>query len=412
MWTLTKVRSLAANYRAPIWLKPSKYILQLMAPIMGIAALIGMSSIGTAEHPWQEEFSIARQGRFVFVDAYIADEATRLLVDTGSTRTGLDQRFKPQLGEATGQQKTAAFGRPVDVTLHRAPQIRLGNLQIILTNEVYSRDFSAERTVLAENFWGTIGEDALRNFVVQFDFDAGVMRLATTMPDEIAATLGTKLQLKSNDNGRTTVEGIIGDERPKFLISTGSNTTCLQSDLFDALRRAGKLEAGREKNVIVPAGLTQSQTGLLREPRIGPHIHDEIVCDRDTYSSLGLRYLSRYIVTIDYPNHCLYLQPGETYQRKARRGFTGISAIKDQDSFVVTRIQPGSPAEVAGIQRGDRILKIDDQTTADLDMFQMGLMLTTTPGARLEVTISRNGRPRHVSLIEQDRFSELASSKE
>ena len=78
-------------------------------------------------------------------------------------------------------------------------------------------------------------------------------------------------------------------------------------------------------------------------------------------------------------------------------------------SNVVTGIQPASPAQQAGIERGDRILSIAGRETGTFEeIFQV---VTLRPGAQVEILIERDGEerafPLRIAAVEErDQFGQ------
>jgi putative serine protease PepD len=63
---------------------------------------------------------------------------------------------------------------------------------------------------------------------------------------------------------------------------------------------------------------------------------------------------------------------------------------------LVEAVQPGSPAETAGIQAGDVITAANGKSIADGAALQQ-LIRSQKPGAKLTLSITRNGSPTTVT---------------
>src|SRR5260370_1493145 len=63
---------------------------------------------------------------------------------------------------------------------------------------------------------------------------------------------------------------------------------------------------------------------------------------------------------------------------------------------VIGAVDPGSPAEQAGIQRGDLIAKIDGQDNPTWTDVQDRILLN--PGQGMQVTVKRDGETRQIDL--------------
>ena len=77
----------------------------------------------------------------------------------------------------------------------------------------------------------------------------------------------------------------------------------------------------------------------------------------------------------------------------------------------VERVSPESPAAAAGLQRGDRILSLDNQSVADLSDFYKRLWAKGPAGSRIELTYLRDGVSRKIQMVSADRMAALRKPK-
>lgn len=77
-----------------------------------------------------------------------------------------------------------------------------------------------------------------------------------------------------------------------------------------------------------------------------------------------------------------------------------LGAVVDRTTLTIQVIEPGSPAEQAGLTAGDRLLKLDGQPLANLEMLQA--QLKRRP-AKIRLTIERNQQPIEVAIELQSR---------
>ncbi|MEO0322014.1 MAG: MXAN_5808 family serine peptidase [Myxococcota bacterium] len=106
--------------------------------------------------------------------------------------------------------------------------------------------------------------------------------------------------------------------------------------------------------------------------------------------------------------HTVLLTPDvfEEMQMSTRGQFGGLGiviSIRD-GSLTIIRPMPGTPADRAGLQRGDRIVKINDESTLNMPLSEAVDRLRGAPGSTVNVFISRRrpsgewSSPRRVQL--------------
>ena len=95
--------------------------------------------------------------------------------------------------------------------------------------------------------------------------------------------------------------------------------------------------------------------------------------------------------------HSDYMDQEQYEQMTAvtRGQFGGIGVELTLEARVPEVIAPidGTPAADAGIEPGDRIIKIDAQSTTGMDVEEIVKRLRGAPGTKVTLTISRNDRP-------------------
>jgi S1-C subfamily serine protease len=74
-------------------------------------------------------------------------------------------------------------------------------------------------------------------------------------------------------------------------------------------------------------------------------------------------------------------------------GLSGVAAPGAHPAVTITGVTPGSPAEKAGLRRGDAIDRLGGVTVSSLPALSR-LISTSSPGQRVTIEISRHGRLR------------------
>lgn len=91
----------------------------------------------------------------------------------------------------------------------------------------------------------------------------------------------------------------------------------------------------------------------------------------------------------------------------SRRAWLGMNCVEISGRVHVLRINSDSPADVAGVQAGDRILRIDGTEVARLDVLWTSLWSGGQPEREVTLEIERDNRPRTLKLHTVDRMKTL-----
>ncbi|MGO8696483.1 MAG: NPCBM/NEW2 domain-containing protein [Limisphaerales bacterium] len=146
---------------------------------------------------------------------------------------------------------------------------------------------------------GILGYDCLRHYCVQLDFTALKMRfLDGEHADKQAwGTAFPIVPLNSEDGRPAVAENLLGARGPHSLIDSGYDTDgWLMPKYFQFW-----------SNTAVPPGSDQARSpdglfGGQKYPLISLNAND---VESD---GIGLRFLARHLVTLDFPRHTMYLQ--------------------------------------------------------------------------------------------------------
>lgn len=252
-------------------------------------------------------------------------EELPLVVDTGSPFTVLDKSLEPKLGKPVFSESfelRSSFGNQPS-RLYAAPKLYLGNVPLMMTgNCIVTTDL---RRDFGPRIRGILGLDCLRNYCIQLDFEAGKMRfLDTTHLDKTG--LGRAFPIEFSSRGQQFESG--SDEEGHRIE-------------FDSpyIHHSGLVE-GAGTNLLIDTGLNGDgvvEKGVIKGHYLSRLVHSFIrsrdvrlqkcVWDGNRYTKLrvntqtsvlgcndilGLRFLARHLVTLDFPERMVYLKQTST----------------------------------------------------------------------------------------------------
>ena len=235
-------------------------------------------------------------------------ERLPFLLDTGSPWTLFDESQEPRLGNRLGTETLWNFGTKYESGMYAAPKLFLGSTRLMMNDTVIGTSYCKQLSTKAGRpIMGVLGMDCLEHYCIQLDFAAGKMRFLDDEPANKKGW-GKPFPLTDLGNGCFSVsENLAGAKGPGSLIDTGA--LCdgwLMPDLFQQWTNRAKLPTGGE--VRSPTGVLGGET----YPVVYLDRLDEKSLLRDEsniqYNGIGLGFLARHLVTLDFPKRTLYLK--------------------------------------------------------------------------------------------------------
>jgi hypothetical protein len=345
------------------------------------------------------EFKIAKDGRLILLPVALGPKTISCLVDTGASLCAFDVTLKEVLGQSRGVRHLQGADGPFRAETFDWPDARLGEQVLKTEQPVACLDLRHIRAATNEPVLGVLGMDLLRTSRFQIDFDKGILRFLPSPPDA-SRDWGERIPVRFLRDGPPLIAGSpAADVRDDFVIDTGAQGNSLQEALFDALIDDGRIRKGASFTSVAATRQVRGQRGRVDLFSVGPLEHRELRFSRLKYSSLGLRYLSRYVVTFDFPDGYIYLRNGAHHSRAEPRATSGLTLKWQEGLPVVESVRADGPAARAGLARSDALLRIDGKDAVEFDHFSLRELLTSEAGRNVKLTIRRGERLLEVAVV-------------
>ena len=88
-----------------------------------------------------------------------------------------------------------------------------------------------------------------------------------------------------------------------------------------------------------------------------------------------------------------------------------VQATEDHSGLMVIAVQPGGPAEEAGVQVGDVIIQVDGVSAQDRTVTEISAMIKGEEGTVVSITVLRSGEGITMSMTRKRMETTVASSK-
>jgi NPCBM/NEW2 domain len=251
-----------------------------------------------AEVPINQE--AGRGGSLVVTVRLESGEELPFLVDTGTSFTFFDKSLEPKLGKPIGTRAFQSWGVESKVNVYAAPKLYLAGAPLmmpstgIVTDNCQQWPSAAGRPTM-----GMLGFDCLRHYCIQLDFAAAKMRF---LDDEKAdkqkwGKAFPIVPLNSRDGRPAVSLNLFGAQSPHSLIDSGF--------LSDGWLMPQYFQQWTNQAVPPARGEARWPNGLF-----GGEKYPFVALPRIDVESdgLGLRFLARHLVTLDFPKQTMYLR--------------------------------------------------------------------------------------------------------
>ena len=351
----------------------------------------------------------------IIVDAMINGKGAALMFDTGfGAAVVLNDaiRIGKQTGSITLQDFVGTFQAPtVKIT-----SLKLGDMKIDtkdLSEAVLGReDYSFSYGMHCD---GIMGFEVIKNNITgisyqksRFEFYPKTVDISKWVPDN-KRTFLAKLLPTGHSSMEMSVETPAGK---RLVLALDTGNAFYATTHKDVLERVGLWSASAEpkfiKQSFVASGAVDSWSLKLKDMKIfGVPVSAGVwdIIDLPSSSAegdgtVGFGFLHNFNIIIDYDRRRVWLEnyTGKTADDEV--GDPGIAAMGDKrDDVRILRVAPGSPAEKAGLKRGDKILSVDG---VDLDGHigyrKMRRMLEGPVGSKIQVAVSSGGSLKRMEL--------------
>jgi PDZ domain-containing protein/aspartyl protease len=282
-------------------------------------------------------------------------------------------------------------------------------------------DFSSLLPVLGRQWDGLLGYDVISRLVVRVDYEHEQITLydpaafiagdyAMALPVTFLGNLPL-VHAKIVLPGRAPVD-------TECAIDSGADGFHLSTPFTNANHVLESVSKTISSYTIGAGGGSKEYAGRISGLQLGPYLlrapiatfspdsKEGLLASFDIGALIGGEILKRFTVTFDYPHHRILVEPNSHFSDPFRANETGLSLLAkgpDFQIFEVDEVEPGSPAELAGVQKGDILAAIGGHSASELDLAKIDHLLQQASRA-IPITIERNGRTLKIMLKLRERI--------
>jgi predicted aspartyl protease len=315
------------------------------------------------------EFEFSGGTKHILLPVEFEREKYQFVLDTGSTDTVFDDSFKDKFGKRFlwPLKVKGPEGKISKVEYFNSPDqdAYIGHLKLNVDNlkKVQNLDF------LTGNIQGIIGMEFLKKYVVQIDYDNKKVKFFRSISSFKAqknkhpdwgepVPLHTKFLMP---NVRFVKGNISDNMHDNFLVDTGWHSPdSLNSKIFDKVYSQNLSKIKSSSNIAT----NYNSLTIVGKFSVGSYEYTNNVFRKSDKSVLGRSFLSRHLVTFDFPNNVMYLQKGRNFNKQQEVIFDffdlGLRCNLREGSLVVTKMDPNGFAYNKGVRENDILIKINE----------------------------------------------------
>lgn len=348
----------------------------LWQPVVFVALVLAVAGGDADEKNLREKvcLEIPVGGDLMIVPVTLGGEDRKFVIDTSARFTAVDATLQHHLGNKVRRIPSLGEQGVTWAWTYQSPILRIGQTEFRPV-EIHATDFAAGRAAGVYSCDGGLGLDCFESQVLDFDSDAGKLRLWNSpAPESICRGHRKKIVLASDPKCLSlynSIPSLAGSAPEAFVISTAlSGSVGLRDDLFDLLVQKKIIDD--VKSVGTAYKDVRVKVGTLHGFFFAGKAFPELRCARMPFNVIGLGLLSRFHVVIDIPQNVMWLERGKRIEEPDSRDLSGLSIVRFvTNEVVVVEVEPDSPAAKVGIQVADQIIGVRDLEIGDGSLFRL-----------------------------------------
>jgi len=299
-------------------------------------------------------------------------------------------------------------GNEIDAYVSNDIAAQLGKASINnIPTAILKKDIFGLSNYLGMKIYGLLGYYFFNSFVVEIKYTS--KRLLFKNPSAGGKIKGERIPIELIGNKpyiNINIESpSYGEISIKTLVDNGASHAIslerLNEKPFPVPSNAIKANLG-----VGMSGPIDGSIGRLTSLKIGSFklknvlasypIYDDVAAKvflRDRNGNLGADVLSRFNIVFDYEDKSMYIRKGSQFNRPFEHDMSGLEVYAQENKslhYYVSRIEPGSPAEIAGVMVDDEIVSINFVPVANYKLNEINTLFKSADGKNIILTIYRN----------------------
>jgi hypothetical protein len=345
------------------------------------------------------------------------------ILDTG---VGLVLISDPKLIDSVSFQNLrsiyiSGFGEGEKLSAFIAPSVdlRIGNtIAKNISAAILKKDVFELSNYVGIPIHGLIGYEFFQSFVVRLNFLTSTI---TVFQPERAyiPRKGSRIPLSIEERKpyiNTNIELKSGKKLPvKLIIDTGAGHP-VSLETMDGVPFELPDERIRGNLGVGLTGPIDGYIGRITSLQLGKYTLNNVIAAFPDYEdaasrvfsinrngNMGLEIIKRFNVVFDYNRAAMYIKPLTTLKEAFEHDMAGMeisSAGENYERLIITRVEPSSSADLAGLMKGDEILAINFKTVSEMSLSEIDTMFRSRNGRNFVIDVlSKDGKSKERVIL-------------
>jgi hypothetical protein len=116
--------------------------------------------------------------------------------------------------------------------------------------------------------------------------------------------------------------------------------------------------------------------------------------------NLGLGLLKKFNVIFDYSDSAIYIRPNDYFNEPFEHDMSGLEYYADNGykHIIISRVEPGSPGDIIGLEKGDEIVSINLKPVSKMSLEEIDSLFKSKDGRGILLEIFHDSKYDNVVL--------------
>jgi hypothetical protein len=355
----------------------------------------------------------------------------KFIFDTGAQNTIIFNKDDISIFQTQYSREISIMGADYSVEVKaliaRGVNLTMNNREIMIQRDilVLKEDIVKLREIIGKDIHGILGANIFKGLIVEIDYRRRKLILHDPKQfNERKFRDFEKIPILVNNskpylNAKSIINGFAADSL-NYLLDTGASISLLHHSGEDTSIQVpenaivGSLGKGIGGDVQGYVGIIDSfilSNDIVFNQPLSYFQQFDLEYNQDhifRHAIIGNMLLERFHLVIDYINHVLYLKPNKNFKKAFKYDRSGLSIIasgKNLNTYIVSSVVRGSPADQAGIIPGDIIKRYNWRPKFVISLSQLNSDLSGKVGKKIRLVIERDGQKIIKRFVLRDLFT-------